>query len=268
MKSFRTRELVQIVAFVLTAALLSLLCAVLLMKLPIADGSPIYQIIFGMEAAGPTLAAILIMTFKKEKHSLRCFLVSKYATPFKFRFCVIAFLAPLFLYSAAKVISVIFIPQSSGFAIQLPSAEKLLIISWALVAEELGWRGFLQERVERLIGSFFTPLAVGLAFATWHFHFYLSGAMTVPFWALLLGCIFESYGYYLIVNKANGNVIVASLWHFSGNLFIYLLAISPDANDGSILPYVIAQCTFGLCFVVYLICRRHGTLSSVKSTPS
>jgi len=41
-----------------------------------------------------------------------------------------------------------------------------------------------------------------------------------PFVLLILGCVFESYGYFVITKLAKGNIIPASIWHFSGNLFV------------------------------------------------
>ena len=257
-KHNKKQELKQVIIFILTTALVSLLCAILIIKLPLVEDSLLYYLLFGIEAAGPSLAAILVIVFQTDRHSLERFLVEKYTTPFKFSICIIALLAPMVLYATAKAISVVFTPQLFSFTIQLPGVKKLLIIAWALVAEELGWRGFLQERIERFVGSLFTPLVVGIVFWGWHFHFYLTGAMDVPFWALLIGCVFESYGYYIIVKMSEGNVIPASIWHFSGNLFIYIFALNPDANHGNILPYVIAQCTLSLYFFAYFVFRRYG----------
>ena len=40
---------------------------------------------------------------------------------------------------------------------------------WALVAEELGWRGYLQEKIEAHVGDVLTPLIVGIIWTVWHF---------------------------------------------------------------------------------------------------
>ena len=45
---------------------------------------------------------------------------------------------------------------------------------WALVAEELGWRGYLQEKIEAHVGDVLTPLIVGIIWTVWHFHFFIS----------------------------------------------------------------------------------------------
>lgn len=40
---------------------------------------------------------------------------------------------------------------------------------WALVVEELGWRGYLQEKIEAHVGDVLTPLIVGIIWTVWHF---------------------------------------------------------------------------------------------------
>ena len=50
-------------------------------------------------------------------------------------------------------------------------SQKNIIVMWALVAEELGWRGYLQEKIEAHVGDVLTPLIVGIIWTVWHFHF-------------------------------------------------------------------------------------------------
>lgn len=48
-------------------------------------------------------------------------------------------------------------------------SQKIIIVMWALVAEELGWRGYLQEKIEAHVGDVLTPLNVGIIWTVWHF---------------------------------------------------------------------------------------------------
>ena len=43
-------------------------------------------------------------------------------------------------------------------------SQKIIIVMWALVAEELGWRGYSQEKIEAHVGDALTPLIVGIIF--------------------------------------------------------------------------------------------------------
>ena len=54
-------------------------------------------------------------------------------------------------------------PYNNQFIYSL-SLKKIIIVIWALVAEELGWRGYLQEKIEAHVGDVLTPLIVGIIF--------------------------------------------------------------------------------------------------------
>jgi len=248
------RGVAPIIEFLTVAALTSLLCALSISRFPIADRTLVYFVLQGVESASPALAAIVVTLLHGGKRGLKRFLAEKYFTAFRGVLCLVAFLAPMALLAISKALSMAFAP--SVVFIQQPSMGKAVIIIWALIAEELGWRGFLQERVERLAGALFTPLIIGVVWGAWHFHYFMTGAMNEPFWALLLGCVFESYAYFVITKLAKGNIVPASIWHFSGNLFIIMFALNPDANGGNPLPYITASFVYGLCvigFVIYMV---------------
>ncbi|MBP8715592.1 MAG: CPBP family intramembrane metalloprotease [Lachnospiraceae bacterium] len=62
------------------------------------------------------------------------------------------------------------------------------------MAEELGWRGYLQDEIEKKCGSLMTPIFVGLIWTAWHYHFFILGTMEVPIMIFAFGCVAESYG--------------------------------------------------------------------------
>lgn len=213
-------------------------------------------IIFGIEAASPSLASLLTIYLFSKRDGVRKFLRKKYYENFSFKYCVMGFLAPAILYTLGKLITNMTVSDHGNFL--MPTSKKMLIIAWALIAEELGWRGFLQERLERLSGVMLTPLFVGIFWALWHYHFWLSGTMDVPISAFLYGCILESYGYYIIIRLSKGNIIPASIWHFGGNLFINVYLMNPDGNHGRIVPYVIVNGLFTVYFFCFVkMAKRH-----------
>lgn len=97
----------------------------------------------------------------------------------------------------------------------------------------------LQEKLDRSCGNLVTPLIVGVIWALWHYHFWWLGTVSVPLILFSLGCIADSFGYYWITKKSKGNVIPASIWHFTGNLCFNLFLINPEHNEGSLLPYLL-----------------------------
>ena len=144
------------------------------------------------------------MRIIKGGNELATFLSTHYKQNFSLGYCIIAFAIPMLFLSIGKLIIYFVMPSSSG--LKLPTIKKGLIILWALIAEELGWRGYLQEQIERRIGSSLTPLVVGLIWALWHFHFWMIDGIDVPITVFTYGAIAESYGYYMITKLSKGNI--------------------------------------------------------------
>lgn len=230
--------------FLLLAFVIPLLCIALMRYVPVCSQGSLQFILYGAEAASPSLAALIVILVRSGRSGVRAFLYQKYRRGFCIRFCFIGFLAPAVLLTIAKCITLL-TPCHNAF-ITIPSSKKIIILLWALVAEELGWRGFLQSELERKWGCNVTPFLVGLIWFIWHYHFFLSGTMDIlasaPLTiAFLYGCVTESYGYFLITRLSRGNVVPASLWHFSGNLFFNLYLFNPEWNGGSIVPYILVN---------------------------
>lgn len=246
-------ELSETVEYLLIAVSIPLFCVFLIHILSLSPQNPLHLVLFGIEAMSPALAAVITISANRGAVGLANFLKSKYIFNSSLKLCVIAFLAPMAVLTAAKILSV-FLTHNTENIVALPSIKKTLIILWALVAEELGWRGFLQERIENRFGTHLTPLFVGAVWGAWHFHYFLSGVMDVPFFALMLGCIFESCGYFTITKLTGGNIIPASIWHFSGNLFISLYMLSPSDNGGNTWPYLIMTFMCVFYVIVFAVC--------------
>lgn len=244
-----------IVLFLIFAFGLPLIC-VLLEKNVFKSGM-INFILFGVEAAAPTLAAIIVISILGGKIGIREFLKKCYLKNIKVNYILLGVMIPIVLLVTAKLTWLVF--DSSTPFIKGPTAKKLLIVMWALIAEEAGWRGFLQERLDRHFGCLGTPVLLGAIWALWHYHFFWLGTMSMPVLPFLLGCIADSVGYYWVTKKSKGNVIPASLWHFTYNLFMNILLINPEFNNGSMAPYWI--------YVIYsIIAAVIISFSGISST--
>lgn len=218
-----------------------LLCVLLIKNTRIYQSGTLNFILYGIEAMTPTLSALIVISILGGKNKVKDFLQKCYIDNMKKSYFIIAFILPTIVLTATKLTSYIFI-ETTPFITSI-SANKFMIILWAFIAEEIGWRGFLQEKIEKRFGYITTPIVIGCIWALWHYHFFLLGSMSAPLLLFLLGCIADSYSYYWITKKAKGNVIPASIWHFTGNLWFNLYMINPEHNHGSIVPY--------LLFVVY-----------------
>ena len=251
-----------IAVFLLLAMIIPLICAAVFIFVPAINSSVFYLPLFGLQAMTPTLAAIIVITYIYSSTGLKAFLKAKYISNINLKLCILAFIIPFTVMLISKFITVIF--GGNDFELVVPNASRILIIFWALIAEELGWRGYLQEKIECKIGMFFTPLVVGIVFGLWHFHFFLTGAMNVPFTLLILGCVFESYGYFVITKLAKGNIVPASIWHFSGNLFMSVFRLNVVDSHGSNFPYLIMTLTYSVCILAFAAYYRSQTKERSK----
>lgn len=231
--------------FLLLATVIPLVCVGIMHVAALSYNSDfIGLVLFGIQAMAPTLATVILILRKDSFYGLKAFLKDKYVANISFKLCLLAFIAPMLILLASKTIITFCI--GSRFQLSIPNATGLLIILWTLIAEELGWRGYLQEKIELKFGMAFTPLIIGVIWGVWHFHYFLIGQMNVAFGLLVLGTIFESYGYFVITKLAKGNVLPASVWHFSGNLFINLFML----NEG--LPYLVTTFAYSVCVVIFV----------------
>ena len=227
-----------IMLFLVFAFSIPLVCSALIVSCSLFKSGIFYLVLYGIADASPALAAILIVLIASDS-TLKNFLLQKYIKNISLKYCLIGLFVPAIVITSGKLISNFV--MDNNVLLVLPGLNKVIIISWALFAEELGWRGYLQEKLDSIFGTWLTPLIIGVIWALWHYHFFITGSMEVPYIAFAYGCIVESYGYYVITKLAKGNVVPASIWHFSGNLFFELCLINPNWNGGSMVPYYIVN---------------------------
>ena len=194
-------------------------------------------ILLGVEASSPSLAAVATVIFFESGSGLRKFFKKCYVDHLDLKLVLVGLILPAVVIFASKQVYWLFFDITPNFGIL--TAKKAMIACWALVAEELGWRGFLQGKLETYLNKFTLPLLLGIIWALWHYHFFISGEMSAPILLFTLGCIADSYLYFAFTKAVNGNIVPASVLHFSENLFLILLPINPEFNNGSFVPYLL-----------------------------
>ena len=237
----------EIILFLLIVFLLPAICVWILEN---NSNSIVALIIYGVEGASPALAAVIVVVYKSRK-SLGKFLYEKYLLNLSLRKCMLGIVIPFSILSLAKIIS-IWMGDNYLFPV-VPDIRKMVILLWALIAEELGWRGFLQDKLERLLPDFLIPLITGFIWCLWHYHFIISGSMEVPILAFLLGCVFESYGYYALTKAAKNNIVPASIWHFVGNLFFNMYKFDAQWHNGNTMFYWVATVCYAINILVFAL---------------
>ena len=140
---------------------------------------------------------------------------------------------------AAKLLASLIMGEYDPFFGKVSSKQWIMIL-WAFVAEELGWRGFLEPALNKLaVNKRIIPCIIGLIWCLWHYHYFMQNSIEMPIPLFLIGCIIESYIYSFLMRVTKNNLVSAMTYHFMYNLMIHVMAINPSDNNGSLLPCVI-----------------------------
>lgn len=124
----------------------------------IIENTVIDFILYGMEAASPSIAAIIVLYLNK---SIRSYFVEN----FSYITLRLAVFLPIFItfipMFIAKLFTSLFYEDINIFG--NVTFIQFIIISWAFIAEELGWRGYLQPLLEKnMKQKWVIPFLVGL----------------------------------------------------------------------------------------------------------
>ena len=171
----------------------------------------------------PNIAAFLVIGLVlREKGGIRAL----FAGWAKWKFPVAWYLAAL----SALALAVLALPAVSVFGV-LPGPHSpvtlgviLTIVAIEIVTgapgEELGWRGFLQLRLQRRLSPLSSALIVGVIWAFFHAPLWLAPNQvwaSLPFWSFGLVCVSSSVVFAWLVNGTRGSTAMASLYHFLMN---------------------------------------------------
>ena len=194
--------------------------------------------LFAIGASGPSLAALVAFLVLRRGEIPR----ARVAAPWVW--------LPLALVLGALpavASSLILEPGSFGSAapgVVAGSGGVLLFIVTYLIAgplaEEFGWRGYLQPRLRQRFGIIATSLVIGIAWAIWHVPlFFLNGTgqAAMGFGSLrsllfFAGMIPLSATYLFVSERLAGRVWSAILLHFAGNA---ALSLFPQTSDAAAL---------------------------------
>ena len=241
------------VLFLLIAFLLPLLSLALQAVIPI---SFIRFLLYGIEAASPSIAALALL--------LKCGTLRQFCREMFHRDkLALAVLLPIAAAGlpmlAAKLVFCAFC--HTGFSLGSISPEQFTIIAWALVAEELGWRGYLEPALkEKGLDRRVVPLLVGTVWGLWHYHYFLTGGVQVPIALFFISCIIESYLYSFFMDCTGRNLVSVMIYHFAWNFFVHFFAVNPAGNQGSLWPYLILILLEGALLAALHTAGRKNTL--------
>ncbi len=104
--------------------------------------------------------------------------------------------------------------------------------------EELGWRGFVLPRLQAKHGALTSSLIVGVIWALWHIPLLLAPGNTSPVAFFLVKIIADSVLYTWLYNSTRGSLLLATLFHASGNtsaVFLPVATTIAGANTATLI---------------------------------
>lgn len=131
------------------------------------------------------------------------------------------------------------------------------------LAEEPGWRGFAQPRLQAKYGPLLGTFLLGLLWAGWHLPnllFQSGGLSTFGLW--LAATLVNAFVLAWVYNATNGSLLLVMLLHAAQNVTSRLVANLLGATDPVQFMheyYLLSMLTFGIVMVIVLL-RTRGRL--------
>ena len=161
---------------------LSMLLFVLFRR-PMEASATVYFIIFDLFSFSPAIASLITRAVTKEGFrdmELHLHLAGN------IRWYLLAFALPMICFSVRFFLPIVLTGHAgwlAGLTVQdvlsnvLTLAALSAVTSVGLIGEELGWRGYLNQKLEPLLGTAGTCLAGGIVWGLWHLPMDLVGCL-------------------------------------------------------------------------------------------
>jgi membrane protease YdiL (CAAX protease family) len=172
----------------------------------------------------PNIAAFLVIGLVlRERHGIRSLL----ARWLRWRFAAFWYLAALSAVVLALLSLALFLVVGGRLAaagsLTVGTVLSLVVIEIVTGAtgEELGWRGFLQLRLQEKLAPLPASLVVGVIWAAFHLPLWtVPGGpwASIPFWSFALAAVSASVIFAWLVNGAGGSMVIATIFHFLFNV--------------------------------------------------
>ena len=106
------------------------------------------------------------------------------------------------------------------------------------LAEEFGWRGYLQNKLLGYMRPIWVALAIGIIWCIWHVPLFYSSVFSSPLSALRFLAYLVTWSIFILflVQRANGSVWPAVIFHWAANTHANILGMLLPSVDGGQLP--------------------------------
>lgn len=217
-----------------------------------------------LASIGPGLAAVATVALEEGRGGLRAFFRAALQWRVPLAWYLAAFLfAPLALTVTFAVNAWLGAPFPS-LVQKLPHLPPVLVIVTlqAGFGEELGWRAFAQQRLQRHSGPLQAALVVGAVWSVWHFALFLIPGSMQSQLSHAVGVLPAVAGYsvflvltavfYAFVMNASGSALMPILLHGSTNATAWLFSLNDIATQG-VRPMVLLTALEGAVILLWLL---------------
>jgi len=121
--------------------------------------------------------------------------------------------------------------QVAGITAFFPGFALMLLVPTSPAVEELGWRGYVQPRLQAERSALTASVIVGVMHTAWHLPLFLvpgsdQSRANIPFAAFLLSVIALNVLMAWLYNSTRGSVVIAMIFHAAYDA-ITLAFVSP-----------------------------------------
>lgn len=191
-------------------------------------------------AWGPLISAIITTAIYKGKVGLS----NLYKRTINFQFKKKWLLPTFFLFPIIIGLPILYlsltnqsIPPTEAVInlISLPIMFVIILLSSGPLQEEHGWRGILQEELQRKINPLIASIITGLIWGIWHLPLFFTPNRGIyynkPIWGLILSTILISVLFAWIYNNTKKSLLLMILFHTTYNLSHYIFpSIQSDTS--------------------------------------
>ena len=236
--------------------------------------APIAAIVLSLAASiGPSLAAVLVMSYSNGRAGLRVWLARCLLGRFAWRWALLAFLFPLVLMAMAAAAHIALggtLPPSPAARHVAMTALNIVLMFFVggPLGEEFGWRGYalpaLQVRMHWRIAS----VLLGVIWALWHLPlFYSAGTVQshLPIGLYALSVIASSVLFAWLFNRSDGSIVPVLMLHTAVNDWSLIIPVMVQADGSNLRPFQIVV-GFQVLTAIALLCTPDRVNIKQKGT--
>jgi len=167
---------------------------------------------------------------------------------------IIAIILPLGLFTISH-----FIGKLMGNNIKIPENVFSILIVGIIgmiigaTAEEIGWRSFLQPKLEQKHSIFVSSLIVGIIWGIWHIGHFMNGIVFML--GFLIFTISVSMVMMFLLKNTRHNIIISGLFHFSINVGFGIYFTEGFENINLFL--INCSVWFIMALIIIICCKKY-----------